>query len=189
MGELKSAYEKAMERAERLGKLSPEEMKETKRVEFEPVGRALAERYLVHGHSGLLREEIDKYSGEEREIVLRASLSRLAEAIELEDHEITRRAVGGLLDLTGDERIREINERITALIADYDQAKEKRYEEEKAEVERGVREVMHQLRISGSAVGEVNLEAGQAWRKALEELHSRFDMGMEGLRGELAGLF
>ena len=52
VGELKSAYEKAMERAERLGKLSPEEMRETKRVEFEPVGRALAETAALLFTSG-----------------------------------------------------------------------------------------------------------------------------------------
>ena len=57
MGEMKSAFEKALERAEKLGKLSPEEMRGRKEAEYAPIGRAIADRYLRHGHNEILEEE------------------------------------------------------------------------------------------------------------------------------------
>ena len=75
MDEMKSAFEKALERAERLGKLSPEEIRKRKEEEYIPVGRALADRYLGHGYVKLLEEEANRYNGEEKDIVRRAALS------------------------------------------------------------------------------------------------------------------
>ncbi len=99
MGEMKSAYEKAMERVEKLGKLSPEEMKERKEAEYTLVGRALAERYLNHGYGELLSEEVGNYNDEEKDMVTRAAVSRLIEAIQLADSESTERATLGISSL------------------------------------------------------------------------------------------
>jgi len=43
MGEMKSAWEKAMEKAEKLGKPTDEELKQ---IEYVPAGNALAARYI-----------------------------------------------------------------------------------------------------------------------------------------------
>jgi len=69
VGEMKSAFEKAMEKAEKLGSLSPEEMRERKEAEYTTLGRAIAERYMGHGHKQLLKEEVGQYSGEEKAVV------------------------------------------------------------------------------------------------------------------------
>lgn len=185
MGEMKSAFEKALEKAEKLGKLSPEEMREQKEEECAPIGRAIADRYLGHGHKPILEEEVNRYSGDEKGIVLRAALSRLGEAIGLES-EVTERAIAGMLTLMGEEKIGETSEKIKNLIEEYREAKGQKYEEEKEHIERWERELLHQMRVSGSAVGEINLRASEEWQGISQELLSKFNGRLEELK---QGLF
>ena len=191
MGEMKSAFEKALEKAEKLGKLSPEEMRERKEAEYAPIGRALAERYLGHGHRRILKEEVKRYSGDEKGIVSRAALSRLAEAIDLASDEFfekTEKALAGMLALKGKGQIGEINERIMSLLREFREAQQQKYEREEERVEKGERELLHQLRISGSAVGAINLKASEAWGTISQELHSQFNERLEALKQELLNL-
>jgi len=185
MGEMKSAFEKALERAERLGKLSPEEIRKRKEEEYIPVGRALADRYLGHGYVQFLEEEANRYSGEEKDIVRRAALTRLVEAIDLGDYEASERAMEGILVLGGGEVVGEVRQQIKDLLAEYGRAEEAKYEEQKGEVERRERELLHKLRISGSAVGEINLEASETWKELSRELYSQFDQRLQQLKEQL----
>ncbi len=59
MGEIKSAWEKAMEKVEKLGKPSEEELKQ---LEYVPAGNRLAARYLKEKTFDLDAELI-KYKG------------------------------------------------------------------------------------------------------------------------------
>lgn len=186
MSEMKSAFEKALEKAEKLGKLSAEEMRQQKEEEYTPVGRAIADRYLGHGHSSILEEELNRYGGDEKAIVVRTALSRLEEAISLESDEIAEKAIAGVLSLKGTDRIGEIGERLTALLQEYREAKQAKYEQEKEHVERREREVLHQLRISGSAVGDINLKTSKEWARTSQELLSQFDVRLDELKRELS---
>jgi len=188
MSEMKSALEKALERAEKLGKLSPEEMRQRKEAEYAPIGRALAERYLGHGQKRVFKEEVNRYSGEEKGIVLRAALLRLGEAIDLENDELTEMAMAGMLVLKQKGKIGEINEEIRSLLREYREAEKQKYEGEKERIEKGEKELLHQLRISGSAVGEINLKANEAWASISQELYSRFNERLVDLKGELLSL-
>jgi hypothetical protein len=188
MSEMKSALEKALERAEKLGKLSPEEMRQRKEAEYAPIGRALAERYLGHGQKRVFKEEANRYSGEEKGIVLRAALLRLGEAIDLENDELTEMAMAGMLVLKQNERFGEINERVRSLLREYREAEKLKYEGEKERIEKGEKELLHQLRISGSDVGEINLKANEAWESISQELYSRFNERLVDLKGELLSL-
>jgi len=104
MGEMKSAFERAMERAEKMGTLSAEQMRQRRMAELAPVGQAAAQRYLEHGHEPLLREEIEKHSGEEKGIVLGAALATLVEAVSLTDNVFTERALKGILALIDEDK-------------------------------------------------------------------------------------
>jgi len=183
VAEMKSAFEKALERAERLGKLSPEEIRESREKEFTPVGRALAEHYLGHGYGHILAEEMAKYGGEEKDIVMKAALSRLVEAIELGNYETTERAIAGILVLTGE--IGPIPGQIKSLFEEYKQAEKDRYEKGKGEIERKERELLRQLGISGSAIGEINLEASETWKEIRWELYFEFDQRLNQLKAQL----
>jgi hypothetical protein len=182
---MKSAFEKALERAERLGKLSPEEIRESKEKESIPIGRALVEQYLGHGYGHILEEETARYSGEEKDIVMKAAISRLVEAIDLGSGETAERAIGGILALKGEGEVGQIAGQIKGLFEEYKQAEKDRYEKEKGEVEREERELLRQLGITGSAIGEINLEASETWRGICGGLYSQFDQRLNQLKEQL----
>jgi len=185
MGEMKSAFEKAMEKAERLGKLSPEEMKERAESEYAPIGRAIAERYLGHGYKQLLEEEVERYSGDEKGIVIVAALSGLVEAIDFTSGDLIERALDGLLSLKGKGRTVGTIEEIRGLFGEFQDVQKQKYVSEKERIEKDERELLHQLRISGSAVGPINLEASEAWGMVSQELNSQFNERLVVLKQEL----
>jgi len=189
VGEMKSAFEKAMEKAEKLGSLSPEEMRERKEAECTTLGRAIAARYMGHGHKQLLKEEVGRYSGDERGIVMGAALSRLVEAVDLESGDLIERALEGLVTLKGKGEVMEVTENIKGLLQEFRDVKQQKYEIEKEGIEKDERELLHRLRIAGTAVGAINLKSSEAWAMLSTELESQFSQRMEALKRELLGLF
>ncbi len=188
MGEIKSAFEKALERAEKLGKLSPEEMKKRKDAESTAIGKALAERYLEHGHSRVLKEESNRYTGDQKIIVSTAAIRRLVDAISLQNNELTERAMEGISTLSDDARTLEAKRKIVSLITEYKEAERQAYEQGKRRMDRRGAELLDELAISGSAIGEVKLGAREAWEEIREELSSRFDNRLQKLKQELLEL-
>lgn len=182
MEEIKSAYEKALERTEKLERLSPEEMREWKEREYAPIGRALAERYLGDGRIQILKEGINKHIGAERDIVAKAALTRLLETIQLQDYEVAEKATAALSALKGGEQDSETREKIRNLCQKYKQAEQQKYAEEKKEIEKRGRELLYQLGISGDAVGEIKLEASEAWKEISASLYSQFDEKLKKLK-------
>jgi hypothetical protein len=188
MGEMKSALERALEKAEKLGKLSPEEIREREKAKYTPIGRAIAERYLGHGHKQLLKEEVGRYSGDLKGIVTSAALSRLVEAIDLASGDLVERALYGLLTLKGKGRIGEVDGRIKSLLGEFRDAQQERYEMEKERIEKGDMGLLHQLRISGSAIGAINLKASESWATISREISLQFNQRLDALKRELSGL-
>ncbi len=185
MDELKSAFDRAMERVERVGKLSPEEMRERKEAEFTPAGRAIAERYLEHGHEKLFGEEIGKHGGEEGAIVKRAALGRLVESIDLTSYDTAEKAMKGVLALSGESDAGEVNgiiESMVGLFKEFGEELQSKYVIEKEGIEGEERELLHQLRISGSAVGEMNMAASESWGRAYREFSAPFRERLEALK-------
>lgn len=185
MDEMKSAFERALERAERLGRPSPEEMRRRKEEEYIPIGRALAERYLGHGYVGVFREEADRYRGEEKGMVITAALSRLVEAMELGDHEVTQRAMEGILAFLGRENLGQIGSQVEAIFEEYRRAEAEKYDAEGAQMERKERELLDRLGISGDAIAEINIDASEAWKGRAQELFSHYDGRLEQLKRQL----
>jgi hypothetical protein len=190
VGEMKSAFEKAMEKAEKLGSLSPEEMRERREAECTTLGRAIAERYLGHGQRRLLREEVGRYGGEEQGIVMGAALSRLVEAVDLKSGDaVIGRVLEGLVALMGKGHVVEVTGNIKGLLQEFREVKRQTYESEKEGIEKDVRELLHRLRIAGSAVSAINLKSSEAWAGLSTELESQFSQRLEVLKRELLGLF
>jgi len=99
--------------------------------------------------------------------------------------ETAERAMAGILALKGEEEIGPIAGQIKDLFEEYKQAEKDRYEKEKGEVEREERELLRQLGISGSAVGEINLEASETWKEVCGALYSEFDQRLHQLKEQL----
>jgi len=181
MGELKSAWEIAREKAERLGKLSPEELKRHNQERYTLVGRALAEKYLGGLDARHLDSELNKYGGEEKAIVSQAALFRLVEAIELGNYERLKKIARAISLLKQDNKAEEIEKAIKELFDEYAGTEQR----QRAEIERQGREMLRQLGISGSAIAAINPRTKDKWQQSLDGIAQSFQAKLSQLRQEL----
>jgi hypothetical protein len=168
VGEIKSAWELAMEKVEKLGKLSPDELRRQKEEKYGSIGQGLAEKYLTGLALRDVRIELDKYKGEERELVRAALASKLIDAIELGEAERLLKVVEAMsaLKLKSEEGLAAVKGEIEGLFVESREAEQKK----RREVDAAARGVLHQLRISGSAIGSVNPEVVPEWKNELDKI-------------------
>jgi hypothetical protein len=182
MDELKSAWEIAQERATRLGRLSAAERREQEQQGYRQIGEALAQKWLGPAPQPDPRAELDRQDERGRETIRQALIGRLAEAIDLVDAQSidrARRAIEGIASL-GPE-LQPQAQRIAGLLQEYEGAEQKL----RQELEVDYREVLHRLRISGPAVGAINLEPSDKWQVALSQLRKSFAPALDELKRSL----
>ncbi|RLC93678.1 MAG: hypothetical protein DRI39_05050 [Chloroflexi bacterium] len=175
-----------MEKAERLGKLSPDERRRQREQEYSSIGRLLADKYLAGLALWQLEVELDKYTGEQRKLASSALLSRLADAIELGSPERLERALDGILALKQNEPgVAGIKDEIVRLLREYRQEEDRG----KREAEESAREVLSRLGISGSAIGSVRPETIPECKQSLDDLARPYEQRLGELKARLAGLW
>jgi len=182
VGEIKSAWELAMEKVERLGKLSPEELKRQKEEKCGSIGHVLADKYL--GGIGLwqLQVELDKYSAEEKELVKQALKARLVQSIELGNYERLICVIQGIIAVNSvNSAVSDVGERIEQLFDEYERDEEK----EVRQLEKSAGEVLHQLGISGSAIRTLDPKVLSRCQESLARLAQPYGERLEVLKKEL----
>ncbi len=174
MGEIKSALELALEKAERLGKLSPAEIKREEEKKLTFIGKALADNYL--GGTGLkqLEAELKKYSAQEKVWLDRSLLTTLVGAIEIKDYTNGERILNAISLLANSQRIKEFVTEIQALLKEYKRAEHLK----KKEIEEQGRATLHQLGISGSAIEAINPKANPEWQQGLDQLAHPYEQSL-----------
>ena len=182
MGELKSAREIAQERANRLGKLSAEERAQQERQEYRQLGQALAQKWLHSSQQLDITAELNKHEGEERGIIKQAAIEHLIEAVELttaQGRNSVKKIIEGISSL--EPELQPEAEEIGKLVQEYEAA-ERRI---KQELESDYRETLHQLRISGTAVATINIEADHKWQLGRQRLVEAFAARLNDLKQAL----
>jgi hypothetical protein len=195
MGELKSAWEIAQEKADRLGKLSPAEMQQQREQECRQIGTAIAQKYLDSPQPLPLAIELNKYQ-DKKDLVRQATLIHLTQAIDLESwsgtspdstrHDRSGGAYPRLEKIaqgiaTLEPKSQPIIERIRELAQEYEQLADKA----RQAIETSQRETLHQLRISGTAVGNINIEATPQWQQSCHRLAEPLESRLDSLKQEL----
>ena len=191
MGELKSALERAMEKTGKLGSLYAEEKKRQEEGRLIPMGRALAEKYLLHGHTKILIDDVGRFPAAEKDLVNRGALSGLVASISF-DKGITAesldRVQAGLLALAAGDKgcIEEVIGEIKGLVAEFDAEQQRTLSSEAERIDSAERERLREMGISGSAIAEINVKANVAWRRVVDSIRTRFAERLESLKKKLA---
>jgi hypothetical protein len=184
MGELKSAWEIAQERANRLGKLSAEEEEDQARQRCRQSGQALAQKWLDSSQQLDITAELKRHKEEDRHIIRQAVIERLVEPVEFgatENIDRVRKVIEAIGSL-GPELQPNVEE-MGKLVQEYEETERKT----RQELESNGRETLHQLRISGTAVGGINIEANQQWQLARQRLIQAFAPRLNNLKQALMG--
>ena len=179
MDELKSALEIALEKSSRLGKLSAEEERQLLEEKHSQIGTAMVVRYLDDPKRQSLTSQLKAYSAEEQEAIKKAAVSELTATLDLTNPTKLDELCQGIASLEPD--LQPVLERITQLRAEYEQARSAAMQE----LENKGREVLHRLRISGTAIGDINVEASAEWPEKEQSLTATFYPRLDNLKQEL----
>lgn len=185
VGDIKSAWELAMEKVERLGKLSTEELRKQREGKYGSIGQILADKYLGGMALWQLRIEVDKYSAEEKDLVEQAMTAKLIHSIELGSYESLLRVMQVVLALDPiDSAVRGIEKKIEQLFDQYKGEEEK----ESQRMEKSAGEVLRQLGISGSAIGALDPKGISQCQETLARLAQPYRERLEILKEGLIDL-
>lgn len=191
MGEIKSAWEKAMEKVEKLGKPSEEELKS---LEYIPLGNTLAARYLKEDKNDL-DAELTKYKGSGvRKYVIQGVQEILIRNINLprdnRAKEITKRAMSGLrLIKQNKNQVDTIFGLINNLFSYYEQARQQTYmqlrQNFEAKLQEATRAVQQQLGNRVTIQPELQPQFQEEWRKASIQLDAQYEKVLEEHKGQI----
>jgi len=175
MDEMKSAFERAMERAESLGKASEEDLR---RWKYLPEGEKLAARYLRDECN--LTAEIGKYDEDMRQLVSEGAQGILVKNIDLPRNEpakkINRKVMEVLKELKRDKvSLENVYTKLRRIFNHYEQEGEQQrkqaYEAVKRDVEAKMRQALQQ-QLGTSAPARIDVESqpqfqcgGSRWRR------------------------
>jgi hypothetical protein len=189
---MKSAFERAMERAEALGKASEEDLRQWK---YLPEGETLAARYLK-GEANLIAE-LSQYDDSARKYVIAGAKAILLRGIDLPRNEHTklanRKAMEGIKALKKDNVLVEnVYTKIRRLFNHYEKEGEEQrrraYEDLRMDFEQRMQKALQQ-RTGNLGTMRVNVEGQpqfrEEWRKLLVQLDSQYYKLLDECKQEL----
>jgi len=178
--EIKSAWEIAQEKAGKLGNLSSEEREKQRESRCRLIGESLAEKYLAQGDTRYLQLELGKHDDMDKELIIQAAVERLTKGINLRNRLMSDKLFQGIIMITHGKTAETISE-MKALVQEYKEAEDKTNQE----IDRNGREILHQLRISGTAIGQTNYLAKTDWQEKMKQLDQPFEENLNKLKQEV----
>ena len=185
MSEMKSAWEKALEKAEKLGKPSEEELK---RLDHIPTGNTIAAQYLQNENYDL-DAELTKYKGSGiRHYIIEGVQEILLRSIALPHDEhakkMVSRAMAGIKVFKENKKQLDIiYDRINNLLDYYTQARQQAFTQFKQNFESKLQELSQALQQRTAAGHSIEAELQQQfqeeWRRTSSELDSQYAKTLE----------
>lgn len=194
MGEMKSAWQIAMEKADKLGKASPEELNS---IKFVPEGNRLASTFLLDNKMNLAEEIAKLQAGEAEKYVKKGIEEILLRNITLphneEDMRRTKRSMDGLRIIKNDKKqIEAIFSLINNLINQYQLSLQQTYSEFKKKAEAALQQAgrnMHAQRSNQMSIEQkIQLQIQEEWRQIHSELDAQYDKALEEHRQKIREL-
>jgi len=195
MGEIKSALEIAMEKAEKLGKATDEERLKWKYV---PEGERLAARYIKQDCN--LVVELSQYEDNIKQYIIEGVADILIRNINLPNSNLAKRnnkrAMDGLKTVKNDKAsVENVYSKMRRIFDHYvgegEQQRKQTYESLKAEFEAKIKQAL--LQQLGSLVGiKIDVESQpqfqEEWRKIKTQLDSQYVKLLDEYKQELSAI-
>jgi predicted transcriptional regulator len=127
-----------------------------------------------------LKEGLSKHATQDKDLISKAAMRRLIQVIDLQYPSALAEISKGILTLDNSATPIKIMDEIKELFQEYAEAENK----ERQEIEKTGEEMLHQLRISGTAVSRLNIRAKDEWQKKLDQTAHPFDDRLNYLKKE-----
>ena len=189
MSDMKSAYEKAMERVEKMGKATPQELR---RMEYVPKGNVLAAKYISEGRD--FQADLEQHESELRGYLIEGLEATLLRNVALPQNEAGKRtsarALQGMLLLKKDKaRVESVFGKIEQLFVYYEQALQQAYAQQKSSFEARLEGARRSMEQQMGTRARINVEAQpqfqEEWRRTLAQLNYQYDKVLAEHKQEL----
>jgi len=194
MGEMKSAWQIAMEKADKLGKVSPDELNSIKYV---PEGNRMASLFIQDEKGDLLAELAKFPAGDAARFIKKGIDEILIRNITLphndEDTRKTNRAMAGLrLIKENKKQLESVLGLINTLVNQYQLALQQTYSEFKKKAEVSIQQASRTMRPQrGDQVPleqKLQLQLQEEWRAVHAELDAQYDRALDEHRRKILEL-
>ena len=194
--EIKSAFEKAMEKVERMN-LAPPSEEERLSWDAVPEGRKIAAAYLKGEET--LTSAVAAADAKERPYVIEGAVEVLTASFQLPKHEgaekTTARALSGIKSvLAGVPGVQEVTERVAYVNEQFktygEQQRQQAMQQLKQQFTAQLEQVMRQRGAAGAPPGNVETmpEFQQEWMRVRLHLDQQYEGHLEGYRNEIRAL-
>lgn len=183
MGKIKSAFEKAMEKADLVQKASPDQLK---RIEYVSSGNTIGARY-IRGDVRDLSAELSSYDTETRAHLVTGVKETLARNLSLpldpQSKNTVDKALKGLLELVGDKAdIKQVCDQIAHLLTYYEGASQQEYLRFKQEFAALLNDPRNPLamQIGPGFSGDIERlpQFREEWRKVRGQLDRQYEQAL-----------
>jgi hypothetical protein len=194
MGEMKSAWQIAMEKADKLGKVSPDELNSIKYV---PEGNRIASLFILDEKADLLAELAKFPVGDATRFIKKGIDEILVRNITLphndEDTRKTARATAGLrLIKENKKQLESILGLVNTLVNQYQVALQQTYAEFKKKAEATIQQASRTVRPQrGDQMPleqKLQLQLQEEWREVHSQLESQYDKALDDHRRNILEL-
>jgi hypothetical protein len=192
MGEIKSAWQKAMERVEKLGQSSPEELEKFKYV---PLGRAIAARYLREENFHL-DTELDGYKeSSSRKYIVQGIEQVLMQNIFLpkneEDRKTSKKAMVGIKTIKKDlKKTEAILAQLDTLLGYYEQARQQAFTQLKESFTARLQNMANSLeQQTGTKVSinpELQPQFQEMWLRTRSQMDAQYEKALREQKEHLS---
>jgi hypothetical protein len=186
-GEIKSALEIALERVNRLSRLSPDEVTKWREEEYQGRGKALAGRYLRGLPVRDLERELGAYKAEEQAAVRRGLLEAVLAEVSLETDPTRTSICENIIAIGAGSGVKGCMDRIIALQRLFMKEKENLLEISRQRLDKEVKAQLKAVGIGGSSL-RANVLGPIEWREALAEMHTRYGQELDSIKNEAVAL-
>ncbi|MDD5190739.1 MAG: hypothetical protein PHE50_06835 [Dehalococcoidales bacterium] len=198
MSDIKSAFEIAMEKANKIEAATPEEKMQWK---FKPQGEQIAAKYLKDDIN--LLAEVSKFKDEERVYVTQGAVEVLVRGIDLPRNEIvkktTRKAMDGIKLLKKDKtNVENVFNKIRYILNHFtnegEQQKKQAYEQVKMQFAAKLQQALQQQRGANAQMDMSNIDIErhpqfqEEWRRVIAQMESQYLEHLNDYRRELVEL-
>ncbi len=186
MGEMKSAWQIAMEKAEKLGKASPDELNS---IKYLPEGNKIASQYLQDEKSDLAAELAKFADAEALKFVKKGADEIFLRNITLphteEDMRRTNRSMAGLRIVKENKKgLEPVFNLINNLLNQYQVALQQTYGEFKKKAEMALQQAQQGMRMQRGGdqmtmEQKLQLQIQEEWRQVHSELDAQYEKALE----------
>lgn len=181
MGEIRSSWEIAQEKAGRLGDLSTEERKQQREAVYRDIALTFVKEYIEGRNIRYMQRELNKYTGDDRELMGKMLLDCLLKAIDLNDESSLDLIFAGITALYTGAQVHASLDEIRVLYGEYRDTRAK----ERRRIEDDHRKMLREKGISGSAVCVPESDTGPERSNPLNDIAVSFKKRLAVIGGKI----